>query len=50
MSSQQPAFSLGLNPYGLTYYLGLQDSGGPRANPRATGLRGYLALAEELRA
>lgn len=49
MSATPNAFRLGLNPYGLTYHLGLQGSGGPRANPRGTGLRGYLALAEELR-
>jgi 3-oxoisoapionate decarboxylase len=50
MSETRHAFRLGLNPYGLTYHLGLQGTGGPRANPRGTGLRGYLALADELRA
>jgi 3-oxoisoapionate decarboxylase len=40
----------GLNPYGLTYHLGLQGAGTPRANPHGTGLRGFIALAEELRA
>ena len=39
----------GLNPYGLTYHLGLQGMGGPRANPRGRGLEGFLALGEELR-
>lgn len=39
---------LGLNPYGLTYHLGLQGAGGPRANPRGRGLPGFLALGEEL--
>ena len=39
----------GLNPYGLTYYLGLQAMGTPRANPGGKGLEGFLALAEELR-
>ncbi|HHY51138.1 MAG TPA: sugar phosphate isomerase/epimerase [Alphaproteobacteria bacterium] len=38
---------MGLNPYGLTYHLGLQAAGTPRANPRAVGLDGFLALAEE---
>jgi len=38
----------GLNPYGLTYYLGLQGAGGPRANPRGRGLEGFLALGREL--
>jgi len=38
----------GLNPYGLTYHLGLQGAGGPRANPKGVGLKGYLALADSL--
>lgn len=38
----------GLNPYGLTYYLGLQGMGTPRANPHGKGLEGFIALAEEL--
>ncbi len=38
----------GLNPYGLTYHLGIQAAGTPRANPKAVGLEGYLALATEL--
>jgi sugar phosphate isomerase/epimerase len=42
------AFALGLNPYGLTYHLGLQGAGGPRANPRGTGLEGFIAVATEL--
>jgi len=39
---------IGLNPYGLTYYLGLQGQGTPRANPNGRGLAGFLAIAEEL--
>lgn len=39
---------VGLNPYGLTYYLGLQDRGTPRANPDGRGLEGFIQLAEEL--
>jgi sugar phosphate isomerase/epimerase len=39
---------IGLNPYGLTYHLGLQGMGTPRANPKAVGLEGYVALATEL--
>jgi len=38
----------GLNPYGLTYYLGIQAMGTPRANPKGTGLEGFIALAVEL--
>ncbi len=43
-----PRFRTGLNPYGLTYHLGLQGRGTDRANPRGTGLEGFIALAEEL--
>jgi sugar phosphate isomerase/epimerase len=42
------AFKFGLNPYGLTYHLGLQGAGGPRANPRGAGLEGFIAIASEL--
>jgi 3-oxoisoapionate decarboxylase len=42
------AFALGLNPYGLTYHLGLQGAGGPRANPKGAGLEGFVAIATEL--
>lgn len=38
----------GLNPYGLTYHLGLQGMGTPRANPEPAGLEGFIALATEL--
>lgn len=38
----------GLNPYGLTYHLGLQGRGTPRANPQPAGLGGFLALVDEL--
>lgn len=38
----------GLNPYGLTYYLGLQGRGTPRANPDGKGLEGFIALCTEL--
>src|ERR1700756_2970389 len=41
-------FALGLNPYGLTYHLGLQGAGGPRANPKGAGLEGFIAIASEL--
>jgi sugar phosphate isomerase/epimerase len=40
----------GLNPYGLTYVLGLQGQGTPRVNPRGTGLEGFVAIAQELKA
>lgn len=39
---------VGLNPYGLTYTLGLQGRGTPRANPRGSGLEGFIAIATEL--
>src|SRR5271166_30441 len=41
-------FAFGLNPYGLTYHLGLQGAGGPRANPKGAGLAGFIAIATEL--
>ena len=41
-------FTLGLNPYGLTYHLGLRGAGGRRANPKGTGLEGFVAIATEL--
>jgi len=39
---------VGLNPYGLTYTLGLQGAGTPRANPHGTGLDGLVAMAGEI--
>jgi sugar phosphate isomerase/epimerase len=36
---------IGMNPYGLTYTLGLQGAGTPRANTNGTGLEGFLAIA-----
>ncbi len=41
---------VGLNPYGLTYHLGLQGRGTPRANPGGKGLEGFIAIAVELKA
>ena len=39
----------GLNPYGLTYTLGIQAMRTPRANPTGgTGLEGFIALTQEL--
>ena len=43
-------FKLGLNPYGLTYGLGLQGRGTPRVNPHGRGLEGFIEIARELRA
>jgi 3-oxoisoapionate decarboxylase len=40
----------GLNPYGLTYHLGLQGKGTARANPHSKGLEGFIAIATELQA
>jgi 3-oxoisoapionate decarboxylase len=39
---------VGLNPYGLTYHLGLQGTGTPRANPSGKGIEGFIAIATEL--
>lgn len=38
----------GLNPYGLTYCLGLQGMGTSRANPEGRGLEGFIELGVEL--
>ena len=46
--SRGQTFAFGLNPYGLTYHLGLQGAGGPRANPKGAGLEGFIAIATEL--
>jgi 3-oxoisoapionate decarboxylase len=40
--------AVGLNPYGLTYTLGLQGLGTPRANAEGAGLEGFLAIATEI--
>lgn len=39
---------VGLNPYGLTYTLGIQAAGTPRANPEAGGLERFIEIAEEI--
>ncbi len=41
---------VGLNPYGLTYHLGLQGKGTSRANPQGKGLEGFIEIATELKA
>jgi sugar phosphate isomerase/epimerase len=38
----------GLNPYGLTYLLGLQGAGSERANPSPGGWPAFLEVADEL--
>jgi len=38
----------GLNPYGLTYYLGLQGQGTARGNPNGRGLEGLIDVGAEL--
>ncbi|MDE3176995.1 MAG: sugar phosphate isomerase/epimerase [Pseudomonadota bacterium] len=48
MTRRADSFVFGLNPYGLTYHLGLQGAGGPRANPNGAGLEGFIALCVEL--
>ncbi len=40
--------NVGINPYGLTYYLGLQGRGTLRANPAGRGLGGFIEIAEEI--
>ncbi len=42
------SLAVGLNPYGLTYTLGLQGMGTPRANQEGTGLDGFIAVATEI--
>jgi sugar phosphate isomerase/epimerase len=46
--SRGRAFVFGLNPYGLTYHLGLQGAGGPRVNAGGAGIEGFIAIASEL--
>src|SRR5436190_1469978 len=41
---------IGLNPYGLTYTVGLQGAGTPRANQSPIGLEGFIDVARESRA
>ncbi|HEY3439167.1 MAG TPA: sugar phosphate isomerase/epimerase family protein [Paludibaculum sp.] len=41
---------IGLNPYGLTYYLGLQGRGTPRVNPAGRGMEGFIEIACQLNA
>jgi sugar phosphate isomerase/epimerase len=41
-------FRVGLNPYGLTYTLGLQGAGTPRAHRRPLGLDQFIAFALDL--
>ncbi len=40
-------FRIGLNPYGLTYTLGLQGLGTSRVNPRPAGLDGFIDIVRE---
>ena len=39
---------VGLNPYGLTYSIGMQGRGTPRANPAPMTMEGFVALARRL--
>jgi sugar phosphate isomerase/epimerase len=41
-------FRIGLNPYGLTYTLGLQGSDTTRANPNPLGLPGFIQIAKNI--
>jgi sugar phosphate isomerase/epimerase len=41
-------FQVGLNPYGLAHTFGLQGLGTPRANPKGSGLHGFIRLAREI--
>lgn len=47
-SSASGSITMGVNPYGLTYTLGLQGGGTPRANPNGTGLDGFIDIAEQI--
>jgi 3-oxoisoapionate decarboxylase len=38
----------GLNPYGLTWHLGLQGRGTPRGNPQGRGLEGFVDVARRI--
>jgi len=40
--------TVGLNPYGIAYTLGLHGRDTPRANPNGGGLEGFIAVATEL--
>lgn len=39
---------VGINPYGLTYTLGIQGQGTPRANPAGRGLSGFIDIASQI--
>ena len=39
---------VGLNPYGLSYTVGLQDAATPRLSPKPIGMPGFIALAREI--
>jgi sugar phosphate isomerase/epimerase len=39
---------VGLNPYGLSYTVGLQGAGTPRANPAPIGFDGFRRVAEDI--
>jgi sugar phosphate isomerase/epimerase len=41
-------FKIGLNPYGLTYTVGLQGWGTPRVNPKAVGVDGFIDVARAI--
>jgi sugar phosphate isomerase/epimerase len=41
-------FSVGLNPYGLAYTLGIYGAGTPRANPKPWSIHQYVTFAESL--
>jgi len=45
-----PDLRIGLNPYGLTWTVGLQGLGTARANPAGTGLEGFLRIAADVEA
>jgi sugar phosphate isomerase/epimerase len=47
-SQRHVAFRVGLNPYGLTYTVGLQGWGTPRANPNAVGVNGFIDIARAI--
>ena len=48
LPSVSSPFRIGLNPYGLTWTLGLQGVGTPRANPAPLGLEGFVGIARDV--
>ncbi|HYG77151.1 MAG TPA: sugar phosphate isomerase/epimerase [Planctomycetota bacterium] len=39
--------SIGVNPFGIAYTIGIVGAGTPRVNPQPLGVEGFISLAEE---